>query len=239
MSERTNVVRVQSHVLRVVDEPWLFAIEASEQIAAYWQQRLEQNPSFFNGRIHLLRRWDLSDGRFTGELLKTDFASFLYWREHDHPDRSVRDCFGSALLRSSDGQIILGRQSPGHINAGLTYLPGGFIDHRDVAADGTVDVAASVAREIAEELGYPDGTFAAEPGAYLTFDGQLLSIAIEHTSTHDAATLLQSATRFIASETDPELEAVIAVASRTDYAHLAMPGFTKALLDTLLAKTPS
>jgi hypothetical protein len=73
------------------------------------------------------------------------------------------------------------------------------------------------------------------PGAYLTFDGQLLSIAIEHVSTHAAATLVDSASRFIASETDPELEAVLAVADRADYAHLAMPGFTKALLETLLA----
>ncbi len=239
MSEGAKVVHAQCHVLRVIDHPWPFAIEASGQIAAHWQQRIEQNPSFFNGQIHLLRRWDLSDGRFTGELLKTDFASFLYWREHDYPDRSVRDCFGSALLRSSDGRIILGRQSPGHINAGLTYLPGGFIDQRDVASDGTVDVAASVAREIAEELGYADGTFAAEPGAFLTFDGQLLSIAIEYTSTQSAAALLESARKFIASEKDPELEAVIAVAARADYAHLAMPGFTKALLDAVLGSAPA
>jgi hypothetical protein len=175
------------------------------------------------------------DGCFTGELLKTDFASFLYWREHDYPDHSVRDCFGSALLRSSDGRIILGRQSPGHINSGLTYLPGGFIDHRDVATDGTVDIGASVAREIAEELGLPEGTFGAVPGAYLTFDGQLLSIAIEHVSKYDAAALMLRAATFIASETDSELEAVIAVASRADYTHLAMPGFTKALLDVVLA----
>lgn len=235
MSQGAKVVHVQSHVLRVVDDPWPFAIEASRQIAAHWERRIEQNPSFFNGQIHLLRRWDFSNGCFTGELLKTDFASFLYWREHNYADHSVRDCFGSALLRSSDGRIILGRQSPGHINSGLTYLPGGFIDHRDVAADGTVDVGASVAREIAEELGFPDGTFAAIPGAYLTFDGQLLSIAIEHVSTLDAAALLQRATSFIASETDSELEAVIAVASRAGYAHLAMPGFAKALLDVVLA----
>ncbi|MDO9384327.1 MAG: NUDIX hydrolase [Hyphomicrobiaceae bacterium] len=235
MPTGAKVVHVQSHVLRVVDEAWPFSIEASAQIANHWQRRVEQNPSFFNGRIHLLRQWELLNGHFSGELLKTDFASFLYWREHEYPDRSVRDCFGSALLRSSDGQIILGRQSPGHINSGLTYFPGGFIDHRDVAADGTVDVAGSVAREIAEELGFPDGTFAAVAGAYLTFDGQLLSIAIDHVSAQDAVSLTQSASRFIASEPDSELEAVVAVATPADYAHLAMPDFTKALLDTILA----
>ena len=234
MSSPPSVVHVQTYALRVKPEPWAFAATQADAIRAHWQARLQQNPGFFNGPIHILHTWDLAGGHFTGDLLRTDFASFLYWREHAYPDKSVRDCFGSALLRSSDGRIILGRQSPGHINSGLTYFPGGFIDHRDIGPDGAADIQASVARETEEELGFPAGTFVAKPGAYLTFEGQLLSIAIDHVSHLDAAALLATADRFIASESDPELEAVVAVARRADFKDTAMPPFTRALLETLL-----
>lgn len=230
-----RVVRVESHLLRVVDVAWPFATNQAERIAGHWQNRLAQNPAFFNGTIYVLHAFELSGGHLTGDLLRTDFASFLYWKEQGYPDSTVWDCFGSALLRSSDGHIILGRQAPGHINSGLTYCPGGFIDHRDVGADGTVDMNASVARELVEELGLEPDAFAPQLGAYLTFDGQLLSIAIEYVTRHDAATLLQAARRHIAKEAQSELEDVVAVATRDDFSHLAMPGFTRTLLQTLLA----
>lgn len=234
MLKLAEVVHVQSHHLRVIQAGWQYAIEQAAEIAAHWQHRLAQNPGFFNGPIHLLREWKIDNGHFTGDLLRTDFASFLYWREHDHPDRSVRDCFGSGLLRSSDEKIILGRQSPGHINSGLTYFPGGFIDHRDVDADATVDVAASVSREITEELGFAPGTFVSRPGAYLTLEGQLLSIAIDHVSPLSADELVRMARSFIASEPDSELEDVVAVATPADLVSLPMPPFTRLLLQTLL-----
>lgn len=230
-----SVVAVRAYRLTVSDEPWHFARENAEAVAAHWQQRLQTNPAFFNGTVHLLGRFEIAEGQFTGELLRTDFASFLYWRDHGYPDKTMCDCFGSALLRSSDAKIILGRQAPGRINSGLTYCPGGFIDQRDVGADGTVDFASSVAREIVEELGYAPDTFTPSPGAYLTFDGQLLSVAIDHVSHLDADTLLRLARDHIAAEADSELEDVVAVAAVSDVQSLAMPGFMTPLLHRVLA----
>lgn len=230
-----HVIRVESLGMRVVDVPWPFAAANADRIAAHWQARLAQNPAFFNGVIYVLHAYDVSDSRFTGDLLRTDFASYLYWKDQGYPDATVWDCFGSALLLSSDGHIILGRQAPGQLNSGLTYFPGGFIDQRDVGADGIVDMNAAVARELVEELGLAPDAFAPRPGAYLTFDGQLLSIAIEYVSAHDAATLVQSGRDHIAGEAHSELQDVVAVATREDIASLAMPSFTRTLLQTLLA----
>lgn len=232
-----KVVRVNAYRLAVFDERWAFADSNAEAIAAHWQRRKAENANFFNGAIHLLHRYALVDEIFTAELFRTDFASYLYWRENDYPDKSVSDCFGSALLRSGDGKVILGRQAPGNVNSGLTYLPGGFIDKRDVGPDRFVDIAGSVSREIFEELGFVPGTFMPRPGAYLTFHDALISIAIEFVCPKGADDLLALARRHIAAESKPELEDVSAVATLADLQGLAMPGYASTLLRSLLPAT--
>lgn len=229
------VRRVRTCSLHVSSAPWAFAESQAGAIAAHWAQRLAQNPAFFNGAIHLLHDYSLEGGVFHGRLLRTDFKSYLYWRETGYPGHGLHDAFGSALLRSREGKILLGRQAPGNINAGLTYLPGGFIDRRDVRPDQSIDLAGSIEREIAEELGFPQDSFTAKPGALVTFAGPLISIAIDYTSPRTAADLLAMARRHIASECEPELEDVVAVASAADLQALAMPDYARNLLTALFS----
>lgn len=231
---QSNIVHVEACVLRRSGRGWAFAAANAEAIARYWQDVLVRSPHYFDGTVHLLTHYEIIDGRLSGELVATNFASFLYWRDQGYPDTSVFDCFGSALLRGSDGRILLGRQSPGHINSGLTYLPGGFIDERDIAGDGSVDIVASVTREVSEEMGYPPGTFAVQPGAYVTRLGQQVSIAVPHVSALDSDALLAAARGFLATEVSPELEDVVSVGRRTDLDDLAMPAFARALVQHLL-----
>lgn len=230
----SQVARVTTHTLRISPASWPFADEKSQQIEQHWQRRLEDNPSFFNGTIFILHAFELVDGHFSGTLIETNFASFLYWKENGYPDKTVRDCFGSAIVRSSGSELLLGRQSAGHINSGLTYFPGGFIDQRDVGRDGSVDIAASVQREAAEELGIPSGSLEQLPGAYITFDGQLVSIGIEFRSPLETNDLLKSVRRHIAQEKEPELEDVVAVGSLDECANAEMPSFARLLLAKLM-----
>lgn len=236
MPPSQKVVLIDAYSLHVVPRPWPYAERHANDIAAHWHARSSANANFFNGPIHLLATWDIVGRRFTGELLRTDFASFLYWRDHDYRDASVRDCFGSALLWSADGKIILGRQSPGHVNSGLTYPPGGFIDQRDVGADSTIDLQASVLREASEELGFSAEDFVARQGAILTFDGAALSVAIELVSHLNAEQLLGAARRHIAQDVDAELEAVIAVTTTRELDGIAMPPFARHLLEHCLPR---
>lgn len=221
--------------LTVAPSAWAFATQHQTDIDAHWARRRAENPGFFNGEIFMLAGHGLDDGVFSGELLRTDFKSFLYWRETGHPDPGVKDCFGSALLRSAEGHILLGRQRAGNINAGLAYLPGGFIDARDVHPDGTIDIEGSIAREVAEETGLDATELERVAGLILTATGPMISIAAEHRSRLGAAALRARILAHIATDPQSELTEVVVVTSRRDLDGLAMPAYASILLAALLA----
>ncbi|MEQ1672861.1 MAG: NUDIX hydrolase, partial [Hyphomicrobium sp.] len=163
-----SVRKIATCALRVGDGVWTYAEEHAGVIERDWQLAARVRPSYFNGVIHLLDQLSDVDGVLCGRLLRTDFKSYLYWRTAGFPDTGVRDGFGSALIRSADGAILLGRQRAGNVNGGLAYLPGGFIDARDVDAGGGIDIAASIIRELAEETGLRREDVTIEPGFLVT-----------------------------------------------------------------------
>lgn len=228
-----TIVRIARCDLRVTAERWEFAEAQRAEIDAHWERRRADNPVFFNGALCLMRRHVLEDDVFRADFLRTDFKSFLYWRETGAPDRSVTDTFGSALLRSSEGHVLLGRQRPGNVNGGLAYLPGGFIDARDVAADGVIDIEASIARELAEETGLTHAALERIPGFILTFIGPMVSIAAEYRSPLPADELCAAIHDHIAAEPDPELSDMVVVRSAMDLVGLGTPAYASVLLGAL------
>jgi 8-oxo-dGTP pyrophosphatase MutT (NUDIX family) len=228
-----KVVRIARCDLRVTAGSWAFAQAQRDVIDAHWERRRADNPAFFNGDLYLMVRHALDGGVFSAQFIKTDFKSFLYWRETGAPDRSVADGFGSALIRSAEGHVILGQQRPGNVNGGLTYLPSGFIDGRDVAADGTIDIDASIARELAEETGLVAAALERAPGFVLTFMGSMVSIAAEYRSHLEAEQIRTAIRRHIAADPDPELADAVVVRSAHDLAGLGMPAYAGVLLAAL------
>ncbi len=216
--------------LKVTGTAWPFAGEKAREIDTHWGRRSRENAAFFNGRIHLLHASALEAGVFKGQLLRTDFKSYLYWRETGFADVSVQDAFGSALLRSSEGYVLLGRQREGHINSGLAYLPGGFIDDRDVGPDGRVDIDGSIRREVAEETGLDVGTAQRRPGYWLTRAGVLVSFAAEFRFQDPAEALLAHIEAHLAEDAESELTEVVLVRSAADLDGLAVPDYARALV---------
>ena len=229
-----HTVRVEHCLLTAVDQPWPFALERAAEIEAHWLQRSAENPKFFNGRLRMLSSYALAGDTLTGECLETDFKQFLYWRETGEPDAGVTDVFASALIWSSDGYLLLGRQTPGNINAGLTYLPGGFIDPRDVGGDGQIDIAASSEREVAEETGLGPDVLTRQPGFLLGFCGNQLSIAVEYCCALTADATRERARAHLAQDRDPELADVVLVRQHSDLAGVAMPAYAQLLLASVL-----
>lgn len=228
---RDGVVRVNRVALKVADgATWPFAVERAGEIDAHWAKRSAETPNFFNGVVHMTRNPVIAGGVFSGELIRSDFKSFLYWREMGHPDRTVGDAFGSALLRSAEGHVVLGKQLPGNINSGLSYLPGGFIDVRDVAADGTVDIDASILREVSEETGLGLDDIERVPGYLIAVAGAAISIAAEFRSRLAAEEMRAKIRAFIALGAEPELEDAVIVRSRADVASLATAPYARVLL---------
>lgn len=210
---------------------WAYAEDRKSAIADHWRAARVANPNYFNGTIHVLTRLEVAQGLAEASLMPTDFMNFLYWRDGGYPcEAQVRDGFGSALIRSAEGYVLLGRQRPGNINEGLAYLPGGFIDMRDVCTDGTIDIRASVARELAEETGLGANDVFAEPGFILVEAAAHVSFVVSYNSEEPADDLKRKIETHIASEIDPELAEIVIVTSPADLRNLAMPRYARVLL---------
>lgn len=230
-----RVERVRRVTLRVGARRWAYAHAHKDAIGEHWRIAKAANPGFFNGAIHLIEHVENSPDHLTARLLRTDFMSFLYWRDEGFPEEAgVLDGFGSALIRSAEGHILLGRQRPGNINAGLAYLPGGFIDARDVTDGGIIDIAASIAREVQEETGLGAGDLEAEPGFVVTRTGPHISFAVPYRATLAAEDLKAKIERHIAADPDPELAEIVIVERLSDCHGLAMPHYARVLLADLL-----
>ncbi len=230
-----GVQRLDLVALRARDSQWAYAQRHSVKIESHWGKAKATTPTFFNGIIYLIEHIEMGDGHFFGRLIKTDFKSYLFWRDNGFdPAADVVDGFGSALIRSVEGHIILGRQRPGNVNSGLAYLPGGFIDSRDVDAHGAVDVAQSVARELREETGLGTPELVPQPGFLVTRVGAHVSFAVEYRSGLTSDVLAARILAHIAADPDPELNGVVVIKGRADCSAVAMPPYAKVLLAHLL-----
>lgn len=215
---------------------WSFAVENTAAIDEAWRRAREGNPHYFNGVIHLIDALDTSVDRLHARLLRTDFKSYLYWRQAGFPQTGVLDGFGSALIRSRDGAIILGRQRAGNVNGGLAYLPGGFIDARDVGPDGRIAIAESISRELAEETGLSAADVTREPGFWVTQTAAHVSIAAAYLSDVDAEALKKQIESHIAQDPASELTEAVIVRGPSDLRGLAMPPYARVLLAALFTQ---
>lgn len=235
-----SVTRIRSLALKVDHEAvWTYAANHREVIDAHWTMAVSANPSFFNGIVHVLKVLALQGEHVAATVMPTEFKNFLYWRDEGFPaEARVQDVFGSALIRSREGHVVLGRQMPGNINEGQVYLPGGFIDPRDVTADNTIDLQASVAREVTEETGLGDDVLTAAPGFLVTRAYPHVSFAVPYTSALPSSELVARIKAHIAAETDPELAEPVVLTCAADMEGRAVTHYARVLLSSPLAWEP-
>lgn len=225
-------------ILKARDGVWEFARTHAEQIDEHWQRRSASNPSFFNGQIYMLADYRIDGDTFAGDLTLVEFKQFLFWKDMGSADNTVFDVFGSGLIRSRDGAVLLGRQSAGNLNEGFAYLPGGFIDPRDTGADGVVDIRASVLREVEEETGLAGDQLTVCDGFLLTTIGQQVSIAVDLVCREDAQALQSRVRRTLSGFADSELDDVILVGNLEDLALTKVPAYADVLLRRILRPSP-
>ena len=176
----------------------------------------------------------LREGALEGGLAATDFAASLYWRETGYQDRSVVDCFGSAILLGSDGALIYGRQTPGNVNTGMIYPPGGFIDERDIGSGGAAGIDGSVERELMEETGLDPAAISRDAGYLVTRDGPFLSVGVVYRLAVPGKEFCGETNGQLAKGGAPELEALVALNGAADADAHAMPGFALRIAMALL-----
>jgi 8-oxo-dGTP pyrophosphatase MutT (NUDIX family) len=113
-------------------------------------------------------------------------------------------------------------------NAGRVYFPCGTPDPDDVSG-GTVDLDASLRRELKEETGLDAGEFDTEPGWYTVFAGPRIAQIRILQAGIDAAELQARVERFLAQQTAPELSGIRMVRGLAEL-EPAMPDFVTAFL---------
>jgi hypothetical protein len=235
LEDDRRVFEVASVRLMTGMQPWTFAVENEDAIESHWKARKQAQPNFFNGAVLVLASYSVTAERcLEARFLRTDFKSFLYWRESGWPDRTVMDAFGSAVIFSAEGKLLVGQQRDGHLNGGLCYPPSGFIDAKDIAADGSIDIDHSVRREIDEELGLDGDQLQRRPGYVVTLAGPVLSIGVPFDARLADADLMASIAQHISADPDAELARARLLVPGADPAQLAMPDYAR----TLIARLP-
>jgi len=216
-------IRISALDLRHTADRWAFAEREKERIDAHWQKLAASNPALWNGQVLMCHEVQLADGRLMGRFLTTDFASFVAWRDWGWPDRSMRNCFGSAVVLSNDGALIYGRMSEATLNPGKVYPPGGSLEPLDVRPDGMVDVQGSIERELEEETGLKAGE--AEPGEWIAvFDDYRLSLARAYRFDASASVLADQAVAYLKHADEEELDGVEIIRSSSQI-DSRMPGY--------------
>jgi 8-oxo-dGTP pyrophosphatase MutT (NUDIX family) len=201
--------------LRYEPAPWPFAIERRGEIDAHFEKLRAEKPQMWNGDVLLLRRGEIADGVLSGAYLEADFASFISWRDWGFPDKSIRNCFPMAALRSSDGAFLLGVMGAHTATAGQIYFPAGTPDPSDIDGDH-VDLERGVIRELIEETGLGIADIAAESGWFATPLGQRLALMKIVQAKESAATLRERICAFLAAQEQPELSDIHVVRNTND-----------------------
>ncbi|MBO6637299.1 MAG: NUDIX hydrolase [Roseitalea sp.] len=145
------LVRLDSTQLTVTEAPLAFAGRHADAIADHWTRWVAAQPRLWNGPQFLFTDVQVRDGVLHGTAHRTDYAAFLYWRDHRR-DGSAVHITGSSLPVTADGAIVAARMADHTANAGQVYFPAGSLDPGDVC-DGRIDITANIRREMAEETG--------------------------------------------------------------------------------------
>ena len=67
--------------LKVGSALWPFAEANKSAIEAHWAKVVQINPRNFNGVVHLVEDMRFDNCVLDASLLKTDFKSYLFWRD--------------------------------------------------------------------------------------------------------------------------------------------------------------
>jgi len=219
--------------LGYVPHRWQFAQARRDDIAAHFAMRRAAVPTLWNGRVLLMRDHAIADGTLRGAFFETDFADFMAWRDWDCPDRNVVNCFAMGALRTSDGAYLLGVMGAHTANPGRVYFPAGTPDPDDVRGD-TVDLAANVMREVAEETGLTAPDFSVAPGWSAVVAWPRIALMKRIDVPRPAEAVRQAILRHLAADAEPELADIRVVRSPRDFDPM-MPHFVTAYLSHVWA----
>jgi len=228
-----QVHAVRAFDARVVDEPWPWAQQNADEIARHWQERAAQQPSLFDGRVLVARALDIEHGVLRSRHVVVPFSALLLWRDRSFPEAGAWNVFGSAVVVSSDGAVLLGRMGAHTSNAGRSYFPAGTPDLDDVQG-GRLDIEGSILRELEEETGLHPGQLHPSGQRWVIRDGAIVSCARRIDTGLSARELAELTRAHLLREDEPELDGVLLLHRQSDADPATVPAYVRTLLGELL-----
>ena len=220
--------RVERLDLRFDPKPWRFAEQCRAEIDAHFATARRVKPQLWNGRVLVLRDYEIAGGALRGAFFEADYASFHAWIAWGRPAADAVDCFGTAVVRSSDGAFLLAQMAAHTANAGRIYFPCGTPDPADIR-NGKVDLDHSIRRELLEETGLDVAELEADPG-WIVVEEQARLVAYRTMRAQESGEVLrQKVEDYLARQDDSELAAVRLVRNATDLVP-AMPDYVQVFL---------
>jgi len=173
-------------------------------------------------------------GCLSGAVHKTDFASFLYWKDKGLPQEAgVRNVFGCAVVRSAEGHLLFGRMAPYTAASGRVYPMAGTPDLEDIK-DGKLDIEGSLQRELREEAGLIAADATRLPGYLLIENAGMSALCAVFDFDAPSRDLKVAMLGHIDMQDEPELDEIVVFRRAGFHVHHRMPGFARVLVQHLL-----
>lgn len=223
---------LSSSTLLYRDESPAFVADRRAAIVDHWSRCVAAKPALFDGTVLIAEGLAMAAGHLAATLRPIPFSAFLAWRDWGYPVKGLTDLSAAVAIVAADGAVLLGTMGGHTANAGRTYLVGGTPDLSDVAADGTVDLVATAARELSEETGLSATGSLTE--ALVVRDPPRAVVVAVHRFALTAEDLAAEIRRFLAAEPEPELSDVVVVRTVADLDRWQVPATTRAVVHHLL-----
>lgn len=208
-----TAVQARLHEIEELDVaigPGQLAFEAAHRavIDAHFALAQARNPALFNGTMFLFETVTLDGGRFVARGRRTDYATFLYWRDLGRRGGGLSHCYGVGAVVSSDGRVLVGEMAPTTANAGRVYMPSGSLDQHDLTPDGRLLPLENIHRELGEEVGLDVTTYPRRPGWWVIEGWATFALCVVFDAPHTAVELEAHIHAHLAREAEPELSRI-------------------------------
>ena len=196
------------------------------EIDRYWSSVSKCNDRLWNGDFFMFTDVNIEDRVLHGRGYKTDFATFMYWRDHGR-DKSVTHITGTTFPHFSDGSLLTIKMASHTANAGRIYFPAGSFDVDDII-ESSFDVTINIRRELMEEIGldmqenWLSGSLLASQDANAIHIGQSMRLPVGFDQLYADWTVHR------ANGGDDEVEELVRICHRDDIP-LEMPNYATAL----------
>lgn len=229
LSRAPEILQLDDVQIAVAPWSWKFAIDRRDEIDRHFAQLQRHRAGVWNGRVLLLNRYAITGRILRGTCFETDYASFCAWRSWNFADPAVANAFAAGALEAADGAFLVGEMAPYTAAAGRLYFPAGTPEPDDIGADGKLDFADNVRRELKEETGLDIGEFDAAPGWCMVRDRGFVALLKRLKARENAQELRCRIMRHLASQANPELVDIRIVRGPGDL-DSRMPAFVVAFL---------